>query len=247
MATTVSSGSGVWSISAPNNVDPNDVTSIYDATTQTLTVTFDYKPQDVHTDNDAHFQHGIEFLQFAAPPSAANATGYKTSLVVNIKNDLGVPMNGFELAVQSDTFALMPDKTDVHPTNYAHFHGINSNTTFGSGESLSFKGPDGSFSPGGPLGQTPAASDVLATGNIAPGATLTSLAFTLHSEELAGQDNGFFLTLTPSAAQQLVPPAITGMISFQVPIGFYTPFSSVAIHDTSGKQELGHHNRQRCQ
>jgi hypothetical protein len=235
--TQVKVGSGVWTIDAPKGVDPNDVSASYDESSQTLTVTFDFKPGDVHTDNDAHFPNGIEYLRFTAPPPPAGQSfGYKTNLVVQIKNDLGVAMNGFGLFVQNDTVAQTPDKVSAHPTNYAHVHGITSGQTFGSHEVVSLRAPDGSVAPGGAADpkNTPAASEIQVAGDILPGDTLISEAFTLHNEEVPGQDNGFWLSLTPSPAQSLVPPALENVSTFQAPVGPYSPFTAVSVHDTSG-------------
>ena len=105
MAMNITAGSGVWTVDAPKNVDPNDVSYTYDEATTTLTVTFDMKAQDIQLVNDAHFPHGVEFLTFTAPPApGAQGFGLKTNLVVSVVNDTGVKLEGFELLVQNSTY-----------------------------------------------------------------------------------------------------------------------------------------------
>ena len=172
MTTNITAGSGVWQVDAPNNVDPNDVTETYDPVSGTLAVTFDMKAQDIQLSNDAHFPHGIEFLTFTAPPApATQGFGLKTNLIVNVINDTGVKMEGFDLLAQNSAYPSNPDVTDAHPTNYAHFHGETGTTFPGGG--LVFYAPNGTVAPGGPAGDDPAANEIVDELSIAPGATLT--------------------------------------------------------------------------
>jgi len=230
MTTSITGGSGVWQVNAPNNIDPNDVTDSYDSVSNTLTVTFDMKDQDFQLSNDAHFPNGIEFLTFTAPPApATQGFGIHMNLVVNVINDSGVKMEGFELLAQNSTYPAVPDVNDVHPLNYAHFHD-ETDTTFPGG-GLVFYTPDGTVSPGGPEGNEPVANEIVDEAPIAPGTTLTSTPFTLHNEEVPGQDNSFTLSLQPLPDQETVPPAIVGA---DTSIGSGPPYSGVSIRDTTG-------------
>lgn len=230
MTTNITAGSGVWQVDAPNNVDPNDVTETYDPVSNTLVVTFDMKAQDIQLSNDAHFPHGIEFLTFTAPPApATQGFGLKTNLIVNVVNDTGVKMEGFELLAQNSTYPSNPDVIDAHPTNYAHFHGETGPSFPGGG--LVFYAPNGAVAPGGPAGDDPAANEIVDESSIAPGATLTSASFTLHSEEVPGQDNSFALSLQPLSDQETVPPAIIGA---SATLGTGYPYAVTTIRDSTG-------------
>ena len=230
MSTNITAGSGVWQVNAPSTIDPNDVTDTYDPASNTLTVTFDMKARDIQLSNDAHFPHGIEYLTFTAPPApAAQGFGFKTNVIVNVINDTGVKLEGFELLAQNTTVPSVPDTNDVHPLNYAHFHGETGSTFPGGG--LVFYAPDGTASPGGPAGDEPVANEMVDGAPIAPGATLTSTAFTLHNEEVPNQDNSFTLSLQPLSVQEPVPPAIIGADTV---IGSGPPYASAVVRDTTG-------------
>lgn len=230
MTTNITAGSGVWQVDAPNNVDPNDVTDTYDPVSNTLTVTFDMKAQDIQLSNDAHFPHGIEFLTFTAPPAPpAQGFGIRTNLIVKVINDTGVKMEGFDLRAQNSTYPIAPDVGGAHPTNYAHFHGETGATFPGGG--LVFYAPNGTVAPGGAAGNNPAANEIVDGASIASGATLTSAAFTLHNEEVPGQDNSFTLSLQPLSTQETVPPAIIGA---STTLGTGYPYALTTIRDTTG-------------
>jgi hypothetical protein len=177
--TNLPRGSGTWTVEAPDGVTiapPTDGGS-------TLKITIDYTPLSLFGQS-----HGIIDLKFTEPSgNANNFDGLKYDFVFEFKNSLGVPVNGFVLYNSDDLPVTDPDVNSVHPSRYAHFHGVQADT----------------FSP---LNSTvllqdfitPASFGAAAIGNIAPGQIQTSGTL----------DNGRSVTGKPMILHQVEQPDV---------------------------------------
>ena len=88
--------------------------------------------------------------------------------------------------------------------------------------------------PGGAAGNNPAANEIVDGSSLPVGATITSTPFTLHNEEVPGQDNSFALSLQPLSIQETVPPAIIGA---STTLGSGYLYALTTIADTTGHPE----------
>jgi hypothetical protein len=161
---------------------------------------------DVHIDLESLFGsefHGILSGTFndldgsgQGTNTAADAgNGLRGSIVLNLHNDLGVPIGGplaeeFGLVFLGNN-DLRPD-TENNPAGhplYAHFHGVPTSADGVTIDAGSVVGSTG----------TPGAPDALHfEGHIPVDGTLSVAIATLHERDVAGQDDSFFMTWFPT-------------------------------------------------
>jgi hypothetical protein len=172
--------------------------------------------------------HGIDAITFQPRiDGIANVNGFKTPVEFDITNAMSVPISGFDLMTFNDTPVGVPDTKDAHPTNFAHFHTIAPNAF--APETFTTLLPD--FTP---AGSTPA-SDIVVSGTLAPGATVTGMIGTLHSEEIAGDKNGFGIEFFPTASTPTSLPVISGLPVSEATIQSqpFNPFATISVSDTN--------------
>jgi hypothetical protein len=198
VTTQFSSGSGAWTIAAPNNVTftPDSAGG--------LKMSIDYKVADFLS-----APHGIVDIKVTEPPNNANdANGFKTgAFTIEVKNELGVPMEGFSVYLANDEVFKPYDYGSAHPKNYVHFHGVQSNMF--PGQTVTVNTPEFGTAAFGPAGNNPAPSWINASGQIANGGSKTGAPITLHEQEVLGRDDDFHIAfyahLTPENAKLLIP------------------------------------------
>ena len=216
---TVTIGGEKWDISAPSDV----TIKTPDVNGGVLEFDINYNDQSLLGQT-----HGIDLINITPEVNdVGNASGFKEPVKFVVTNDMSVPISGFDLFTFNQTPVGVPDANDPtgHPNNYAHFHGIAANP-FGP-ETVTTYLPD--FTPAG----TSPASEIRATGTLLPGQSVSASAATFHSEEIAGDNNGFGVAFFPIASQATTPPVITGLAPTETTDGVppFLPFINTSVTD----------------
>ncbi len=215
--TLLNTGSGPnWTINAPDGVavipmkngapiaNPSTDASVV-ATSLKITVNYDYSD---FTNPKTGAIESIDFIgptttTPATPPTAgAQFPGLRLPFELDITNQLGVPINGYSVYLANQNLLNkpappVPDVGDVHPDNYAHFHGVTP-TTFVDAASgtanatLTLYDPNFNSAAFGLAGAIPAPSFISVAGMIAAGATEKAAGLTLHSEDFPDATGGSF-------------------------------------------------------
>ena len=123
---------GTWFVDAPAGVT---VTQSKDSAglATALHISIDYNYRDF-TDPQSGSILGINFLGPSSDPTGHAQPGQlypglRIPTTIDIKNDLGVPINGYSffetnLGLSSTNFPQ--DLANAHPDDYAHFHSLTS-------------------------------------------------------------------------------------------------------------------------
>ncbi|EWY41491.1 hypothetical protein N825_27420 [Skermanella stibiiresistens SB22] len=168
---------------------------------QVFQISVDYTPTAIF----GGAAHGITDIVFTEPAGdAANGNGFRFSdFRFQFTNDLGVPVDGFVLYNANESPPATPDVGSPHPTNYAHFHGVEENT-FAPLESRVLLqdfvtpanfGPVGTTSPEIPTYSAP--GQIQASGTIQNGQTINGASMTLHQGENTGVNDSFHIAFFP--------------------------------------------------
>ena len=182
---------------------------------------------------------GINFLGPSSDPTGHAQPGQlypglKIPTTIDIKNDLGVPINGYSffetnLGLSSTNFPQ--DLANAHPDDYAHFHSLTrasliDKATGTPNATLTLFDPNfgpGAFGGAGAEPGVPAPNFISASGTILPGATEALVGsnpdgtFTVHSEDTPGPTGGSFVLAffpqdtigTPNPDLINLPPGVT--------------------------------------
>jgi hypothetical protein len=219
--TTITSGGEKWDITAPADV------TVKDPATNGGVLEFDINYTDLSLLNGQ--AHGIDEIDITPEVNKiANASGFKEPVKFVVTNDMSVPIGGFDLYAFNNTPATGPFDTNDptgHPNNYAHFHGVAANPF--APETVQTFLPDFIT----PAGTAPVAQ-FQATGVMTGGQTVTASAATFHSEEIAGQDNGFGLAFFPIGSPN-DQAKITGVAPTETTDGVppFLPFANAIVTD----------------
>lgn len=129
-------------------------------------------------------------------PTPADSIGYTSGALITFTNDTGTTLPGLILTLANTDpslpLNLVPGVIEFGSTvnaNYAYFTGLQPVT----GETTTLFSPDGKMTT--PTGA--AASSVVLTGPIAPGASVNFAGF-IHNTELSNVFNDFVLEVAPS-------------------------------------------------
>jgi hypothetical protein len=210
---------GTWTVDAPDGVTVTPTTDTTGIATA-LKISVDYNYTDF-TNPATGSILGITFAgskaNSATSPSTAAQFGLRIPFELDITNDLGVPIKGYSVYLANENLLNMPppvpDTTDAHPDNYAHFHSVTPTTFVDAATGMpnaTLTLYDPNFGPGafGPAGNNPAPDFISADGTIAPGVTEKAAGLILHSEDLPdGTGGSFTLALFPQdTIGEPVPP-----------------------------------------
>jgi hypothetical protein len=228
-------GTEVWTVTAPDDV------TITQPSSGLLKIAIDYSKASLLNGQ----AHGIDTITFTPVTNGqASFNGFKSAVEFDVTNGLPVATSGFDIMLFNNTPATGAlDTMDPtgHPDNYAHLH----NTTGANGTGLPFaplavttflpnfmQDPDG-LAPVTSKDDTPP-SELRAAGLFTPGQTVSSKTATMHSEELAGADNGFGINFFVLADPPTTPPSILNVpATVDGSTGVSHPFSTTVVTDTN--------------
>lgn len=194
----VTESGNTWTVGAPDGVTVSQA-----APGGQLNISVDYDAEALYS--------GIVSLDFTEPAGNTNDFGLRLPVVFSFENNLGTALNTFELFTAMEVEPAVRDSSAVHPTTYAHFHGVQA-TTFGPLTTEVFVDANRSnVAAFGPAGATPVPGWISGTGTVNDGQTVTSAPFVLHQfERPAAVDNfdlAFFARLPDGQQVAAVTPA----------------------------------------
>jgi hypothetical protein len=228
---------GTWIVDAPAGVTVTPTTDSTGVATA-LHISIDYNYADFTNPQNGSIL-GINFLGPVTNPAGQaqpgqTYPGLRIPTTIEVKNDLGVPINGYSffetnLGLSSSNFPQ--DFNNPHPDDYAHFHGLIPTSlidkaTGTPNATLTLLDPNfqpAAFGQAGAEPGVPAPNFISASGTILPGATeelvgnSTGGTFTVHSEDTPGPTGGSFVLAfypqdtigTPKAPPVKLPPGVT--------------------------------------
>jgi hypothetical protein len=228
---------GTWIVDAPTGVTVTPTTDSSGIATA-LHISIDYNYSDF-TDPRTGSILGINFLGPSTDPTG-HATpsqaypGLRMPTTIDIKNDLGVPINGysfFETNLSLSSTNFPQDLANPHPDDYAHFHGLTTTSlidkaTGTPNATLTLFDPNfgpAAFGQAGAEPGVPAPNFISASGTILPGATESLVGnsagggITVHSEDTPGPTGGSFVLAffpqatigAPNPNRVTLPPGVT--------------------------------------